>query len=71
MALAEAWLYAPEGTMPPIEQAKLWGLRQALRKIKEPDDQYSWMAEQVTVRGGGNPSREASIVLDFVANTNL
>ena len=37
MALAHAWLSAAEGTMAPIEQAKLWGLREMLRKHADND----------------------------------
>ena len=42
--------------MPPVEQAKLWGLRAALRKLKQDDEQYLWMSGQVHVKGGGHPS---------------
>ena len=45
--------------MPPVEQAKLWGLRAALRKLKQDNEQYLWMSGQVHVKGGGHPSREA------------
>ena len=37
MALAHAWRSAPEGTMAPIKQAKLWALREVLRKQGEDD----------------------------------
>ena len=59
MALAAAWTQGTEGTMAPIEQAKLWGLREALRKMGEDTTQYAWMASQVRVVGGGHPSRQA------------
>ena len=57
MALKAAWTRAPQGRMPPIEQAKLWALREVLRKQDEATDQYSWMATQVRVQGGGSPDR--------------
>ena len=41
MALAKAWLAAAEVRMPPIEQAKLWALREVLRKQGEQDNQCS------------------------------
>ena len=49
--------------MAPCEQAKLWGLRVALRKLGEPDNQYEWMSQHVRVaangraRGGDKPGR--------------
>ena len=55
----------PEGELAPCEQAKLWGLREALRKLEEPDDQYEWMSCQVRkaangrATGGDHPSRDA------------
>ena len=51
--------------MAPCEQAKLWGLRQALRKLGEADNQYEWMSQQVRVSssagavGGDHPGRAA------------
>ena len=60
-----AWLRCPEGELAPCEQAKLWGLREALRKLEEPDDQYEWMSCQVRkaangrATGGDHPSRDA------------
>ena len=53
MALKAAWTHAANGRMPPIEQAKLWALREVLRKQDEDIDQYTWMASQVRVHGGG------------------
>ena len=49
--------------MAPCEQVKLWGLREALRKLGEPTDQYQWMSGLVEVAhdgqalGGSNPGR--------------
>ncbi len=59
MALATAWLSAAEGTLPAIEQAKLWGLRAALRKLDEDDKQVTWMSQQVRLAGGGHPTKQA------------
>ena len=65
MALREAWLRGKQGSLAPCEQAKLWALREVLRKQDEATDQYQWMSEQVRVvgngrtTGGGNPGRAA------------
>ena len=65
MALREAWLHCPDGQLAPSEQAKLWGLREALRLLGEMDDQFAWMANQVhksgngRATGGGHPGRAA------------
>ena len=45
--------------MAPITQAKLWGLREGLRKMGEDTTQYTWMAAQVKVVGGGHPTKQA------------
>ena len=57
MALRTVWTHAAKGRMPPIEQAKLWAFREVLRKQGESPDQYTWMASQVRVQGGGCPDR--------------
>ena len=44
MALREAWARAADDRFPPKEQAKFWGLREALRKLDQEDTQYAWMA---------------------------
>ena len=60
--------------MAPCEQAKLWGLRQALRKLGEADNQYEWMSQQVRVSssagavGGDHPGRAA--VLRFFSRVD-
>ena len=54
MALREAWTAASAGRIPPSEQSKLWGAREALRMLGEDDTQYQWMAEQVFVNGKNN-----------------
>ena len=65
MALREAWLHCPDGQLAFSEQAKLWGLREALRLLGESDDQFAWMAKQVRksgngrATGGGHPGRAA------------
>ena len=63
MALREAWTTAAPGRLSPAEQCKLWALRQVLRMQGEDDEQYDWMASQVTVMGGGHPGRQS--VRDF------
>ena len=45
--------------MPPKEQAKLWALREVLRKQGEDCNQFQWMSTQVQVKGGGSPGRDA------------
>ena len=57
MALRAAWTNAPSGRMAAVEQAKLWALRQVLKKQGEATDQYAWMGTQVRVQGGGCPDR--------------
>ena len=42
MALHTAWTQAPLGKLPPKEQAKLWALREVLRKQGEDPAQYSY-----------------------------
>ena len=59
MALKGAWHSAARRRLPPIEQAKLWGLRWALQKQKEDDTQWEWMASKVVTKGGSPPNREA------------
>ena len=59
MALRDAWTEAANGRLSPREQCKLWALRQVLRKQGEHDEQYEWMASQVTVAGGGHPGRQS------------
>ena len=59
MALRTKWTEALRGRLPPKEQAKLWALREVLRKQGDDGQQYLWMASQVRVVGGGSPSREA------------
>ena len=54
MALAAAL-----GKLAPVEQVKLLGLRWALRKLKHDPECYEWMSHQVSVVGGGHPSRQA------------
>ena len=54
MALRDAWGRAAAKSMPPMEQCKLWGLREALRMLGQDDSQYQWMAQQVFVNGPDN-----------------
>ena len=51
MALRAAWSRAPPKCMPPSEQCKLWGLREALRMLGQDDTQYQQMAGRVFVNG--------------------
>ena len=50
---------APHGKLPPSEQCKLWALREVLNKEGEDTAQYEWMSQQVQVKGGDSPGREA------------
>ena len=59
IAPPEAWRSGRVGFLPPVELAKLWALRVVLMKQGEKWDQYQWMGEQVTLVGGGHPSRDA------------
>ena len=59
MASLNAWLVASTGRLPPVEQAKLWALREVLRKRGDDVLQYVWMAGQVKLAGGGHPTRQA------------
>ena len=59
MASLNAWLVASTGRLPPVEQAKLWALREVLRKRGDDVLQYAWMAGQVKLVGGGHPTRQA------------
>ena len=54
MALRDVWGRAAAKSMPPMEQCKLWGLREALRMLGQGDSQYQWMADQVFVNGPDN-----------------
>ena len=53
MALKAAWSAAADGRMAPSEQAKLWALREVLKKQGEDPEQYTWMASQVYLAGHG------------------
>ena len=59
MSLKNAWRKASDGHLPAIEQAKLWGLRWAPRKLKQDGTQYQWMSEQVLNGAGGHPGRDS------------
>ena len=52
MALAHAWTHEAVGRLAPVEQAKLWALREVLRKQGEEDTQYQWMSTKVKLVGG-------------------
>ena len=47
MPSLNVWLTAAKGRLPPVEQAKLWRLRETLRKTGQDYSQYQWMAGQV------------------------
>lgn len=57
--LGDLWTQAKSGSMCPLEQAKLWALREVLRKQGDNDTDYAWMSERVVAEGGGHPSRQA------------
>ena len=59
MALHHAWFSGKRGSMASVEQAKLWALREVLSKQGESTTQWQWMSEQVSLVGGGHPTREA------------
>ena len=61
MALREAWTRAADDRLLPEEQAKLWGLREALRKLDQEDTQYAWRASKVRVNGHADrhPGRQS------------
>ena len=59
MASLNAWLVASTGRLPPVEQAKLWALREVLRRRGEDVLQYAWMAGQVKLAGGGHLTHQA------------
>ena len=59
MALPNAWLNGPKGRLAPVEQAKLWALRKVSQKSSGDSVQYQWMAMQVSLVGGGHPTRQA------------
>ena len=59
MALRAAWTEAAHGRMAPIEQAKLWAVREVLRRMGEAGDQYTRMSAFVVAAGGGHPDRKA------------
>ena len=59
MALHRAWFSGKKGSMAGVEQAKLWALREVLSSQGQSTTQWQWMSEQVSVVGGGHPTREA------------
>ena len=59
MSVCAQWRTGRQGTLAPVEQAKLWALREVLHMLGEDDDQYQWMSGLVQVVGGGNPGRNA------------
>ena len=63
-----AWISGPKGRLAPAEQAKLWALRKVLQKEGGASDQYQWMASQVSLLGGGHPTRQA--VAQFFARVD-
>ena len=54
--------------MPPIEQAKLWALREVLKEMGEAADQYLRMSRLVITAGGRNPDRK--VVAKFFARVD-
>ena len=60
MALARAWTVVADGRLSAAEQAKLWGLREALKMTGEDSGQWQSMADRVSVGGGGHPLGPAS-----------
>ena len=61
--LAELWLQAPTGRLAPKEQLRAVALRDAMQEFGDGSVNYQWIANKLTVGGGGSPSREAVRVL--------
>ena len=59
MALKTAWTNASRGRMPPLEQAKLWAVREVLIRMGEAADQYKRMSAFVVTADGTHPDRKA------------
>ena len=55
----DEWLRGLKGRLAPVEQAKLWALRPVMKKQGDDGTNYQWMALQVTLCGGGHPTRQA------------
>ena len=62
MSVCAQWRTGRQGTLAPVEQAKLWALREVLRMLGEDDDQYQWMSGLVQVVGGGTPGPPIKIL---------
>ena len=71
MSLREAWLHCPDGQLALSEQAKLWGLREALRLLGESDDQFAWMAKQVRKSGNGQATGGVSPTMVYAYGFTL
>ena len=61
--LAELWLQAPPGRLAPKEQLRAVALHDAMQEFGDGSVNYQWIANKLTVGGGGSPSREAVRVL--------
>ena len=57
-SLRGLWVSAPPGQLSPLEQCKAWALREAARESGEPLN-MEFVASRLSLKGGGNPAREA------------
>ena len=62
--LAELWLHAQPGRLSAKEKLRAMALRDAMKDLKDGwQVNLQWIANKLTVSGGGCPSREALRVL--------
>ena len=57
--LAELWLQAPLSRLAPKDHLQAVALRDAIKEFGDGSVNYQWIANMLTVGGGGSPSREA------------
>ena len=57
--LAELWLHAQPGRLSAKEQLRAMALRDAMQDLKDGQVNLQWIANKLTVGGGGCPTREA------------
>ena len=58
-ALRHFWSSAPQGRLGPWEVAKALGLREASKEIHGELPNLAWIAERLTKKGGGHPTRQS------------
>ena len=57
--LAKPWLHAQPGRLSAKEQLRAMALRDAMKDLKDGQVNLQWIANKLTVGGGGCPTREA------------